>query len=304
MPWGLKRGPRPKLSVVVVFHNMRREARRTLWAFSTAFQQGVSAQDYEVLAMDSNSREPLDGAAIEALQPGFRYQFVPSADPTPVAAMNAGIAAARGEHVACVIDGARIPSPGMLHYLLKALSAFAPAYVMTLGMHLGPKRQNLSMLEGYCQEVEDGLLKRSGWRENGYKLFAISSLAGSSRDGFLGSLAESNCFAAPRGLLDALGGFDPGFRTIGGGFVNLDIHNRLVMHPELTPVMLLGEATFHQFHGGVSTNVPAEERPMQDFRDEYRELRGEEHRVMWRDPVYLGRLPAAARRLMALPAGG
>lgn len=43
----------PLLSVVVITHNMRREAERTLLSLSTAYQKGVEASEYEVIVIDN-----------------------------------------------------------------------------------------------------------------------------------------------------------------------------------------------------------------------------------------------------------
>lgn len=49
-----------KISIVVVFYNMRREARRTLYSMSAEYQKDVGETDYEVIAIDNNSEYPLD----------------------------------------------------------------------------------------------------------------------------------------------------------------------------------------------------------------------------------------------------
>lgn len=289
---------RPDVSIVIAFHNMRREAQRTLFALTTQFQRGVGAADYEVIVLDSNSSEPLDGRWVESLQSNFRYRYVESDLPTPNKAMNTGIAMARARLVCCMIDGARIPSPGMISAMLRASAAFGPAYVMTLGMHLGPKAQSDSVSDGYNQTVEDRLLTTVDWQSDGYELFRISAPAVSSRGGYLQPIAESNCFTAPKKILTEIGGFDEGFAEPGGGLVNLHIHNLLVMHPALTPVMLLGEATFHQFHGGVATNIPAAQLPFDRYCAEYERVTGRPFAKQWREPAYFGKVPDAARRFL------
>lgn len=289
---------RPKLSVVVVFYDMRREAKRTLLSLTTAYQRGINISDYEVIAIDSGSDAPLDGRAVEQMQPNFRYRYVKPGAPTPCRALNIGIQEARANHVACAIDGARILSPGILSKTLTATTFFRDSFVYTLGMHLGPKRQNLSIQEGYCEAVEDGLLEQIPWESNGYTLFDISSLAGSSRHGFCGPMAESNFFTASRTQLLKMGGFDERFQTPGGGFVNLDIFNRFMDTPEVQPVMLLGEATFHQVHGGVSTNAPPEARPLQAFREEYENIRGRPYTTSKRAPIFFGEVTPKIRHLL------
>ncbi len=291
----------PKLTIVVVFHNMQREAARTLEALSVRKQVGVSPSDYEVIAVDSNSSKPLAPEWVCAIQENYRYTSVSVDNPAPCHAVNVGVNLATATFVSVMVDGARIPSPGVVRGFLDVLSCDPNAFVMTLGMHLGPKSQNLSISDGYCQEVEDTLLAESNWESDPYKLFLISSLARSSAGGYFSALAESNCFALAKTNFAALGGFDERFVSRGGGLVNLDFFRQAVLSPSLNPVMLLGEATFHQFHGGVATNVPLAELPMRDFRSEYRQIRGEEYSVPHYDVTYFGRLPkdiyAATTRL-------
>ena len=49
------------MSVVVVFFNMRREAIRTLFSLTTAYQRDISIDDYDVIVLDSGSTQALDG---------------------------------------------------------------------------------------------------------------------------------------------------------------------------------------------------------------------------------------------------
>ena len=211
--------------------------------------------------------------------------------------MNLGVAAAANDIVLCVIDGARILSPGILSKAIDAFRQFDNPFVYTLGMHLGPKVQNESMLEGYNQSVEDKLLAGSRWMDNGYALFPLSSLALSSKDGFYSRLSESNCFALGKSTFETIGGFDERFVTPGGGLINLDIFNRAMEQADVEPVMLLGEATFHQYHGGVATNVPLKEHPWAVFAEEYRRIRGKDYATVFKPPHYLGEIPPEAVHL-------
>lgn len=289
---------RPQLSVVVVIHNMAREAPRTLYSLSTRYQRGVQAHDYEVIVVDSGSTPAFPANHLQDLAGQFRLLRVSPDAPTPCQAMNTGIRAARGRYVACAIDGARILSPGIVNATLKLLAAMPNALVCTLGMHLGPKLQTLSISEGYNQGVEDQMLDDTDWMQDGYRLFDISVPAGSSRGGFLQPINESNFFTLARERLLQLGGFDERFRCSGGGLVNLDMHNRMLEQADIEPVMLLGEATFHQFHGGVSTNVPAARHPLAEYKAEYRQLRGHDYAPVQREMSYFGRVTPASRRFL------
>lgn len=278
----------PRLSVIVNFHNMRREAARTLYTLSTHYQRDVTGDDYEVIAIDNGSTAPLDTGEVEAHGDNFRYLGIDQGPPSPCSAINRAATAARGESVMICIDGARMLSPGILKYALAALALDRHAFVYTLGMHLGHTPQNESMEQGYDQQVEDELLASIDWRGDGYRLFSISSVALSSRNGFFSRLSESNCFALRRADYLTLGGLDERFASAGGGLANLDFFNRVHAQPRIRPIMLLGEATFHQFHGGVATNVRRSEHPWPRMAAEYERIRGQPFASNPRLPEYFG----------------
>lgn len=289
---------RPVLSVVVVFYDMRREAERTLYSLTPAYQRGVSAWEYEVIAVDNGSRYPLDSAEVRRFGPQFRHQFYPTDSLSPCAALNVMVRSARGCYVMCCIDGARILSPGILRRTLDILPLFAHPVVYTLGMHLGRELQNRAMLNGYNQQVEDALLDSVDWRSNGYRLFGISCLAASSRHGPLGPIGESNSLTLRKTDYLTLGGYDERFQTPGGGYCNPDFFNRLHEEARFQPMCLLGEATFHQFHGGAATNVPPDQHPGPIMAKEYRAIRGRDFQPVYREPLYWGECSNEFRPLL------
>jgi hypothetical protein len=69
----------------------------------------------------------------------------------------------------------------------------------------------------------------------------------------------------------------------------------------VTLVTLLGEATFHQVHGGITTNVaPAvREERVATYREQYRRIRGRDYRIPARPIEYLGHRPDFAREKLA-----
>ncbi len=286
--WGLLRSPR--LSVVLVVYNMRREAPRTLHSLSAAYQRQIDPRDYEIIVVENGSPEPLERAAVEEHGDNFRYFFLEDPAPSPAYAANFGVSRAKGRHVGILIDGARIVSPGMLNQALAALDAFERPVVSTLAFHLGPDFQTRSVAKGYDQQQEDELLASVKWPEDGYRLFEISAFAGSSENGWFLPIAESSCLFLPQDLYAELGGFEEAFAAPGGGLVNLDFYYRACQLDGSTLVTLLGEASFHQVHGGAMTNqVPEESVRLWKIHDEehYR-IRNAHFTMPTRAPVFFG----------------
>ena len=64
---------------------MHREAARTLYTLSPACQSGVSALDYQVIAVDNGSADPLGAGFVTRFGTNFEYRFIENALPgTPV----------------------------------------------------------------------------------------------------------------------------------------------------------------------------------------------------------------------------
>ncbi|MEN8719838.1 MAG: hypothetical protein ABF296_06205 [Oceanococcaceae bacterium] len=291
----------PRLTILVVVHNMSREAPRTLHTLTHAFQRFVNPDDYAVWVLESGSTRPLCEHDVTAFGPQFRYFRIQPEHPSPVEALNWALARVISPFVACAIDGARMASPGCLAGLLEVLQWDERALPFTLGFHLGHQPQNEAMVAGYDQHTEDTLLSSVPWQHDGYRLFDISVLAGSSNEGAFGRVAESNLFAVRTQTLQSLGGFDPRFTSRGGGYVNLDVFKRLVENPDIHPVCLLSEGTFHQFHGGVATNAGPSANPGPAFEEEYRRLRGHDYQRPTRPFAYWGRpLPCALRHHLTM----
>ncbi|MFM8890731.1 MAG: glycosyltransferase family A protein [Planctomycetia bacterium] len=291
--------PSATLTIVVNFHNMRREAPRTLVSLLPGYQRDVGDLAYEVVAVDNGSTTALGEDLVRGIDAArCRYEYVATASPSPAAAINDAVRRSSAEWIMCLIDGARMVSPGTVAHGMRATRLFPEPFVYTLAMHLGPEPQNASMLQGYDQAAEDRLLAGIDWRNNGYALFEVSSVALSSRQGFFSDIVETNCFIMRRERYLALGGLCEAFQSPGGGLVNLDFFNRVHEAADIAPVMLLGEATFHQFHGGVATNVPLSRHPGREFAEEYRRIRGRDFQTSVRPPVYFGGIPPECRRFV------
>ncbi len=288
-----------RLSIVVIFYNMRREAARTLFSLTKAYQQNIDDLSYEVIAIDNGSSQPLDQAWVEGFGENFRYIYFDTKVPSPCAALNYGVEVAAGDFVMACIDGARIFSPGILHYAMLAANIYPNPFVYTLGMHLGAKLQNYLFEEGYSQADEDVLIASVDWQKDGYLLFDISNVASSSGKGYFSEIKESNCFMLRRSSYQEIGGFNERFKSAGGGIVNLDFFNRINMLDGIRPVMLLGEATFHQFHGGTATNVALKDHPWKKMQIEYELIYRKSYAPYFVSPTFLGSVHPKCKWLLS-----
>ncbi|MGH9227211.1 MAG: CmcI family methyltransferase [Acidimicrobiales bacterium] len=288
------------LSVVVVFYNMRREAGRTLHSLSRAYQEGIDDTSYEVIAVENGSDEDqkLGAAFVRDFGPEFRYvDLGAQATPSPVGALNRGIARSRGRALALMIDGAHVLTPAVLHFGLQGLATYAPAIVATQQWYAGPGQQGEAMDDGYDDAYEDRLFERIKWPTNGYRLFEIGHFVG-DRD-WIDGVWESNCLFATRAQLEQVGGFEERFSMAGGGYANLELYERLGSSPDVTVCTILGEASFHQTHGGTTTNqTDAAERRARVFGYgmHYRELRGRPFKGPGKPIHFVGRITTGAAR--------
>jgi glycosyltransferase involved in cell wall biosynthesis len=285
---------RPLLSVVVVIYNMRREAPRTLYSLSETYQRGISDGEYEVIVVDNGSAPRFPTEEVRKQAGRFEYFYIDDARPSPAAAVNFGVRQSRGDYVGIMIDGARIASPGILQYALRAFRAFRNPVVTTLAWHLGPDVHRRAVEKfGYDREMEDQLLESIGWPEDGYRLFEIATLGGSSRDGWFAPKSESSSLFMRRKSFDRLGGYDERFDQPGGGLVNMDTYIRACDMADSELVMLLGEGTFHQMHGGVMTGATEEEGKLklEAWNAQYSAIRNAPLRLPQKEPRYIGHVP-------------
>lgn len=293
--------PRPTaakdLAVVVVAYNSRREAARTLHSLSRSYQRDIDDLDYEVIVVENGSgpEQRLSEDFVRSFGAEFRYiDLGDDATPSPAGAINRGIAASTAPILALMIDGAHVLTPGVLRYGMLGLSTYAPAIVTAKQWYVGPGQQPQAVAGGYDTEFEDRLFDEIDWPIDGYRLFEIGYFIG-DRDWFDGEW-ESNCIFVPRTLLDQVGGMDESFSAPGGGFVNLDFFERMVGTPGVTLVTMLGEGSFHQVHGGTTTNLAEPDELLRSYDDQYEELRGRRFQVPSQRAHYVGTLSPAARR--------
>jgi cephalosporin hydroxylase len=287
------------LSVVVCFYDMKREAGRTLHSLSRSYQRGIEDISYEVIAVENGSaaHQRLGAEFVASFGPEFRYTDLgDTASASPTRAMNRGIDMARGRSLALMFDGAHVLTPGVLRMGLLGLATYEPAIVATQLWYVGPGQQSEALASGYDQTYEDRLFEEIAWPNDGYRLFEIGHFVG-NRDWF-DAMWESNCLFVPRPLLDVAGGYDERFISPGGGFANLDVYERLGSAAGTTIASILGEASFHQMHGGVTTNAVGADRSrrVDEYAAEYAALRGRRFEPPAKSVQFVGALPSQAVR--------
>jgi len=216
--------------------------------------------------------------------------------------VNHGVTLARGDAISVIVDGARMASPGLIAQSVATMGLAPEVFACGLAWHIGPDIQPRSIQHGYNQNIEDRLLDAVDWRRDGYQLFSISTIAPSSRKGFLGDLpAEVSWFCMSKAKFETLGGFNPAFQTPGGGLCNHEFRNRAVTAPDMTSAVILGEGVFHQAHGGAATGALPNARPNKMFNDEYKRIIGKPFSAA--PPVktvYVGEVTAMARPYLLL----
>jgi cephalosporin hydroxylase len=129
---------------------------------------------------------------------------------------------------------------------------------------------------GYTRAQEDILFDKIGWPADGYKLFKVGAPVWESPNHWFDGMIESNCLFLPAALYRRIGGMDEAFAEAGGGYANLDLFRRATDECIEPLVALIGEASFHQFHGGTTTNVDVALKGtrVRGYESNYTALRG------------------------------
>lgn len=293
-----------KLSVILISYDMAREIPRTLQGLSRTYQHNMKDLEYEVLLVDNGSPVPLDEASWADLDVPVRLIKVRDASPSPAQAINLALSEAVGEIVCLMIDGAHLLTPGVFRMALSSFQAFEDAVVAIRYFYLGKDEQTVSIAQGYDKETEDKLLDRIQWPQEGYRLFEIATplRSGAKQLTWFNLMFETNCLFMKRSLFCDLGGADEQFDHPGGGFLNLDIFKRAVESPGVTPVQIIGEGSFHQLHGGTTTNSSGEEREakLDQYADQYQKIRGHNELVSRASFIYMGHMPTITSNITAV----
>jgi hypothetical protein len=267
------------LSVVVIAHRMAAQLANTLYTLTPAYQHNLAGIDYEVVVVENQSDDCLAEALVAGLPPNFRYFRRDEPGRSPVAAINFGFAQCTGDYIGLLVDGARLLSPRVLEYAALAWRMDRGSITMVPGYHLGTQ-QHHEVVDGAsaCAE-EAALLASIDWRANGYLLFSIATLGGGNAAGLLQPFMESNCMFASREQFARIGYADPRFQLDGGGSINLHMFRALGMQRDTRLVVLPGEGSFHQYHGGVTTRARADRA--EELAAHKRQLHG-----IWRDTFH------------------
>ena len=305
----------PALSVIVPCRDMRREIPRTLASLGPDYQ-GVRGDRYEIELIEMPSPNNLGDVEKASFPPNLRHTLEKENLPL-THAVNRAVARTAAPHLLICVDGARILSSGIVRRCLEAIRIDPRSTLATHALDLGLRPQEVAVPAGtHDAKIEDALLESIDFPTRPNGLFAISSWARSSREGWFGQMAESCAILVPRARFEEAGGYEEKVTTPGGGLANADFYARITADRSVPLFFALGEATFRQHHaertaasGGATCAALAVEFERQTGRSV--------ERAPARPWRYLGALPPAAialasrslarmtrSRVSAGPAGG
>jgi hypothetical protein len=281
------------LSVIVVIDNTSQGVSRTLFSLSAAYQLHIAAEEYEVVIVDNASIPPLTEAIFEGLQGNFRLIRFASTPYPRARVIKQALREAKGEIIGILSDGPRLVTPGLLHFARAGAALYPRAVVATLGWDLGSDIQRAAIEAGYDPKTEEELLRSIDWQRDGYRLFDIATLDECSVDGWFSTFTESNALFLARNFWEQIGCVDEAIGPASPGPLDFNPFLRALGAEGSELVLLLGEATFRQLRGEVSTTAgPEPEAEGFDSSLEQQTRRGD-GRVGIEDKrvTYLGTLP-------------
>ncbi len=285
----------PELSLIVVAHDMPRQAMNTLYSLSASYQRDVSASSYEVLVMENDSGNNLDPSAVTSLGENFHYYRRSEAGVSPAPAINEALGYCRGRYVGLLIDGARMVTPGVIDNVLQAMQVkgavvAVPGYYLT---EMGKTAEEEGGADTLDYERE--LLESLNWQQDGYQLFPRACFSNGNRNGFLDPVMECNALFCEKALLEELGGADERFNLRGGGALNLHLYRQVAMTKDTRLFVLPGEGNFHQYHGGTSTRVSSDRDALvKTFKEQLDSLWPGGFKSVSREPSLFGAVPEQA----------
>lgn len=290
-----------KLSVIVISYDMAREVPRTLQSLSRSYQLGAEDLDYEVLLVDNGTPTPLDPSTWQDIDTPVRFVYIDDAPPSICPAINRALDLAKGEIVCLMVDAAHLLTPGVFKWALASFRTFDNPVVATRYFWMGPESQNESVRSGYSKAVEDDNLQSINWPHEGYRLFEIGVPLRTTPGPlhWFNRMFESNCLFMSRRHFHEIGGADERFDLTGGGFINTDIFKQAIDAPGVDAVQLIGEGSFHQLHGGLTTGVSKKERDakIESYFAQYEQIRGNREIITENSFSYMGHLPTKHSRI-------
>ncbi len=288
--------PSPALSIVHISFDMADQAVRSIRSALAPYQRGVEPGQIEVVAVDNGSPTPLVLPPDLADDESVRLVRLDVGEASLAEAIERGVAASTADRLAIMIDGAHLLSPRVVSWCLRA-AATEPAAVVAFHRFFLGDRQQVDAFAAAEAGLDHGpLLDRIGWLDDGYRLFEAAVFVGDSGAGWFDELFETNFLSLTREMWDAMGGVDARFDDPAGGFLNLDLFHRSTMLPGGCYVTIMGEGTFHQAHGGTTTNTTRSDRAakVDRYRLQYEHIRGAPYAAPARAPLVMGHLHPAA----------
>ena len=280
---------RPVISVIVIGYRMAAQLQNTLYTLSAAYQRNIREQDVEVVIVENESDDCLSADVLERLPANVRYHRRREAGRSPVAAINFAFGECRGDYIGLLVDGARMLTPRVLEYASLAYRMDPDSITTVPGYHIGSQEHHTIDSETAAYATEARLLGSVDWRDNGYLLFTIATIGGGNRNGYLQPFMESNCLFASRRHFERIGFADERFQLPGGGSINLHMFRALGMHPDTRLVVLPGEGSFHQYHGGVTTRARADRaEELLSHKQQLHGIWNGEFHSLRREPLLLG----------------
>ena len=282
----------PDLSIIVIVYDMPRQAMNTLLSLALPYQKNVSVDDYEVIVVENRSANHLDAVAVASLGPQFRYFLRDEQGVSPVPAVNFAFSQCRGKQIGLIIDGARMVTPRVIEYAMLGARISENALVMVPGYHLGERDQKFHLQTGHSEQLEISRLADMAWQDNGYRLFKWACWSSSNQRGYLQPMQECSALFCSADNFRRIGCADERFDQPGGGSINLYLYRKLGMLPDIQLFVLPGEGSFHQFHGGITTQELPEDdirrAVLKSFDTRLEEVWGSPFKALTREPILLG----------------
>lgn len=277
------------ISIIVIIHNIPRQAKNTLYSLSEKYQKNIPVSDWEVIVVENSSENILGKENAESFGKNFRYFLIEKPAASPAPAINFALSKVRGENIGLVIDGARMLTPRVLEYAAMAFRMSSSAIVMVPGYHLGHADQKEHLSNNHNETIEIKELEKLQWKDNGYRLFKFACFSSSNQRGYFQPMQECNAIFCSRTSFAEIGGADERFDQPGGGSLNLHIYRKLGMLSDTLLFVLPGEGSFHQFHGGVTTSEHKDrDALLASFKQRLDDIWDGKFKALAREPIILG----------------